>query len=277
MGPALAFAGPAAYAAAMSDAELLAIAERLARAAGAAIMAVRAAGFTVRDKPDHSPVTAADTAAEALILAGLHDATPAIAAIAEEATAAGAQTVAGEQFWLVDPLDGTREFAAGSDDFTVNIGLVRGSRPVLGAVYVPASDEMFTGIVGPDRDSTGAWKQDRSGHRPIATRAMPAAGAVVLASRHHGADAHEAAWLAARPVAQVLRLGSAVKFLRLAEGAADLYPRFGRTMEWDTAAPQAVLEAAGGAVLRADGTRLDYRKPGWDNPAFFCFGQDPSR
>ena len=256
----------------MSDAELLALADRLARAAGAAIMAVRAAGFTVQDKPDHSPVTAADTAAEALILAGLHAAAPAIAAIAEEAMAAGARTVAGEEFWLVDPLDGTREFAAGSDDFTVNIGLVRGNRPVLGAVYVPASDEMFTAIVG-----TGAWKHDRAGHRPITTRAMPAAGAVVLASRHHGADAREAAWLAARPVARVQRLGSAVKFLRLAEGAADLYPRFGRTMEWDTAAPQAVLEAAGGAVLRADGTSLDYRKPGWDNPAFFCFGQDPRR
>ena len=256
----------------MSDTELLALADRLARAAGATIMAVRAAGFTVRDKSDSSPVTAADTAAEALILAGLRQATPAIAAIAEEAMADGAQTVPGERFWLVDPLDGTREFAGGSDDFTVNIGLVQGNRPLLGAVYVPASDEMFTAIVG-----VGAWKQDRSGHRRIASRAPPAAGAVVLASRHHGADSREAAWIADRAVSQVVRMGSAVKFLRIAEGTADLYPRFGRTMEWDTAAPQAVLEAAGGVVLRADETPLEYRKPGWDNPAFFCFGQDPRR
>ncbi len=252
----------------MSDADLLALSVRLARAAGEAILAVRVAGFDVLAKDDTSPVTAADHAAEAVILAGLRAATPEIPVIAEEEMAAGREPDTDQEFWLIDPLDGTREFAMGSDEFTVNVGLVRGGRPVLGATYVPGSDEMFSGIVG-----VGAWKQDAAGHRAIATRAVPAAGAVVLGSRHHGSDTRMEAWLAGRHVADVVNMGSALKFLRLAEGAADWYPRFGRTMEWDTAAPQAVLEAAGGAVLCADGSALGYGKPGWDNPSFFCFGR----
>jgi 3'(2'), 5'-bisphosphate nucleotidase len=257
----------------MSDADLLALAARLARAAGGAILAVRAAGFSVQSKSDRSPVTAADHAAEAVILAGLRAASPEIPVIAEEEMSAGREPATGRQFWLIDPLDGTREFAGGSDEFTVNVGLVRDGRPALAAVYVPGSDEMFGGIVG-----VGAWKQPRgeAGHwRPIATRAVPPQGAVVLASRHHASDHRELDWLAGRKVSAVVNMGSALKFLRLAEGAADLYPRFGRTMEWDTAAPQAVLEAAGGVVLRADGVVLGYGKPGWENPSFFCFGRDP--
>jgi 3'(2'), 5'-bisphosphate nucleotidase len=252
----------------MSDTELLALAACLARAAGDAILQVRATGFDVHSKDDHSPVTAADTAAEAVILQGLRAATPGIPVIAEEEMAAGREPPTEGEFWLIDPLDGTREFAMGSDEFTVNVGLVRQGRPVLGAVYVPGTDEMFSGIVG-----VGAWKDVGHGARPIATRAVPAEGAVVLGSRHHGADTRMEAWLAGRQVAEVVNMGSALKFLRLAEGAADLYPRFGRTMEWDTAAPQAVLEAAGGVVLCADGAALGYGKPGWDNPSFFCFGR----
>jgi len=234
----------------MDDDVLLTLAATLARRAAAAIMAVRAGGFVVENKSDASPVTAADHAAEAVILAGLR----------EPAT--------GDEFWLIDPLDGTREFAAGSDEFTVNIGLVRHGRPVLGAVAVPALDELFGGIVG-----RGAWKETRVGRHAIATRACPEEGATVLASRHHGSDTRLEEYLAGKHVASVVHMGSALKFLRLAEGAADLYPRFGRTMEWDTGAPQAVLEAAGGFVEVVGGAPLGYRKPGWENPAFFCRGR----
>jgi 3'(2'), 5'-bisphosphate nucleotidase len=139
---------------------------------------------------------------------------------------------------------------------------------VLGAVGVPAHGELFGGIVG-----LGAWKRDRAGEHAIRARRLPAAGADVVASRHYAADPRLADYLKGRKVASVTNMGSAVKFCRLAEGAADLYPRFGRTMEWDTGAPQAVLEAAGGAVRTlAGGERLRYGKPGWENPAFVCTG-----
>ena len=253
-----------------TDDDLLGLAADLARRAAALILGVRARGFAVETKPDHSPVTEADHAAEVLIVAGLREATPQIPVIAEEEVAAG-QAVQGRPslFWLVDPLDGTREFAAGTDDFTVNIGLVRDGRAVLGAVGVPALGELFGGIVG-----RHAFKRNGAGERRIAARPVPDAGVTVLASRHHANDGRLREFLAGRQVASVTNIGSAVKFLRVAEGAADLYPRFGRTMEWDTAAPQAVLEAAGGRVLRADdGTPLGYGKEGYENPAFVCVGR----
>jgi 3'(2'), 5'-bisphosphate nucleotidase len=251
----------------MNDHDLLNLAAALATQAGKAIMEIRACGFAVTHKDDASPVTAADHAAESLILAGLRAATPDIPVIAEEEMAAGREPLTGSLFWLIDPLDGTREFANGSNEFTVNVGLIRDGRPVLGAVGVPALDELFTGRLG-----IGAWKRTAVGTHPITTRPCPAEGAVVLASRHHGNDTRLTEWLRDKNVASVIHMGSALKFCRLAEGAADLYPRFGRTMEWDTAAPQAVLEAAGGQVLTMDGASLGYRKPGWDNPAFFCSG-----
>ncbi len=254
----------------MTDDDLLRLAAHLATEAGAAILAVRAEGFAVLRKEDASPVTAADHAAEALILHGLRAATPDIAVIAEEEVAAGQDPAATDAFWLVDPLDGTREFARGSDEFTVNIGLVRGVRAVLGAVYLPASGELFTGIVG-----RGAVKRDATGERAIAARVPPAEGLHVLASRHHGSDTRLDEFLRGRHVASITRSGSALKFCRLAEGAGDLYPRFGRTMEWDTAAPQAVLEAAGGHVCGLDGQPLRYGKPGWENPPFVCSGRQP--
>jgi 3'(2'), 5'-bisphosphate nucleotidase len=252
----------------MRDDDLLELAADLARQAGDAILAVRAGGFVVTSKSDASPVTAADHAAEAIIVAGLRAAAPDIPVVAEEEVADGRLTAPGHQFWLVDPLDGTREFAAGRDSFAVNIGLVRDGRAVLGAVGIPASGEIFGGIVG-----RGAWKQDAAGRRPVQARAMPAAGAIVLASRHHGNDPRLDAFLAGRDVASVVKIGSAVKFVRVAEGAADVYPRFGRTMEWDTAAPQAVLEAAGGRVTLFDGVALTYAKPEWENPPFLCAGR----
>jgi 3'(2'), 5'-bisphosphate nucleotidase len=251
------------------DAALLALATDLATRAGAAILQVRRGGFDVQRKADRSVVTAADHAAEAIIVAGLRAARPDIPVIAEEEVAAGRITAPSAQFWLVDPLDGTREFAGGSDEFAVNIGLVRDGRVVLGVVGVPATDEMFGGIVG-----QGAWKRTPAGVTAIAARLPPDEGLTVLASRHHGDTGQLDAFLAGRRVAQVMNFGSSLKFCRLAEGIADLYPRFGRTMEWDTCAPQAVLEAAGGSVRTLDGAPMGYGKPGWENPYFVCAGQE---
>ncbi len=252
----------------MDDAALLSLAADLARQAGAIILAVRARGFETLSKSDESPVTEADHQAEALIVRGLRAAAPGIPVIAEEEFAAGLDHAPGDTFWLVDPLDGTREFAAGRDEFTVNIGLVRGDSCVLGVVGVPAYGELFGGIVG-----RGAWKRTGAGERAIAARTPPPEGLAVLASRHYASDKRLDAFLQGRTVASVGNIGSALKFCRVAEGAADLYPRFGRTMEWDTAAPQAVLEAAGGQCRDMDGARLRYGKPGWENPPFICTGR----
>ena len=139
---------------------------------------------------------------------------------------------------------------------------------MLGVVGVPALGEMFGGIVG-----RGAWKSVAGRTEPISARRCPQEGLTVLASRHHGDTDRLSAYLDGRPVARTINFGSALKFCRLAEGVADLYPRFGRTMEWDTAAPQAVLEAAGGAVRTLDGAALGYGKPGWENPHFICTGR----
>jgi 3'(2'), 5'-bisphosphate nucleotidase len=252
----------------MSEA-LLTLAVNLAARAAEAILRVRARGFVVDAKGDDSPVTAADREAEALITAGLRAATPDIAVVAEEEVAAGGGAAGMLTGWLVDPLDGTREFAQGTADFTVNIGLVREGMAVLGAVALPGYGEVFGGIVG-----VGAWKQTGGGARvAIGARAAPAEGLTVMASRHYADDPALAAHLAALPVARVVNIGSAVKFCRLAEGVADYYPRLGRTMEWDTAAPQAVLEAAGGSVRTMEGGALRYGKPGWVNPPFMCRGR----
>jgi 3'(2'), 5'-bisphosphate nucleotidase len=252
----------------MNDTALLVLATDLAEQAGAAILSIRARDYKILQKADSSPVTEADQAAEAIIVAGLRAATPDIPVVAEEEVAAGRFTVATEACWLVDPLDGTREFTAGKDEFVVNVGLVRDGRVALGAVFIPALGELFTGIVG-----TGAWKRDRNGTAAIHTRAPPEAGLTVVASRLHGDSARLDGFLAGRKIERLLNFGSALKFCRVAEGVADLYPRFGRTMEWDTAAPQAVLEAAGGRVTGLDGSPLRYCKPGWENPHFIGWGR----
>jgi 3'(2'), 5'-bisphosphate nucleotidase len=253
----------------MTDTDLLELCFTLAREAGDAILAIRARGFETMIKSDSSPVTEADHAAEAIIEAGLRRATPNIPVVAEEAMAGGAATVGGDLFWLVDPLDGTKEFAAGRDDFAVCIGLVRNGRPALGVVGGPAHGALYGGIVG-----QGAVRRDAAGQHAIATRALPEAGVTVIASRSSGRHPRVAPYLASYRVAEWIDMGSALKFCRVAEGAADLYPRFGRTMEWDTAAAQAVLEAAGGAVLDADtGAVLGYGKYGFENPHFVAVGR----
>ncbi len=252
----------------MTDHDILTIAETLAREAAAVILAVRAKGFETLSKSDESPVTEADHKAEALITAGLRAQLPHIPIVAEEEVAAGKITAATDEFWLVDPLDGTREFAAGRDDFAVCIGLIRHGKPALGIVAVPARGTIYGGIVG-----VGAWKDGPEGRHEIRTRATPPEGLAVVASRHYASDPALAAFLGRRKVADLVNIGSAMKFCLVAEGKADFYPRLGRTMEWDTAAPQAVVEAAGGLITLTDGvTPLSYAKPGFENPHFYCGG-----
>lgn len=255
----------------MTDADMLDLAARLARQAADAILAVRRAGIAVQHKPDWSPVTEADTAAEALIVEGLRAALPHIPVVAEEEVAAGRSTEPTAEFWLVDPLDGTKEFAKGLDEFAVCIGLVRNGAPALGVLALPGTGELFGGIVG-----VGAWKEAAPGapRQPIHTRAVPAEGHLVLDSRSHSKPEALAPLLAGRKVAAIQPMGSAAKFARVAEGAADLSPRPGpTTMEWDTAAGQAVIEAAGGAILTEDGTPLRYGKPDWRNVGFIAVGR----
>jgi 3'(2'), 5'-bisphosphate nucleotidase len=256
---------------AMDDAVLLDLATALTEHAATEILAIRHRGFHIARKADDSVVTEADHAAETIILAGLRAALPGCTVVAEEEAASGVVTGATREFWLVDPLDGTREFSTGGDDFAVNIGLVRDGRPILGVVAVPATGEIFGGVVG-----SGAWHQQAGRRTPIGVRRCPAGGLTVVASRHHGDPALLEGFLAGRNVARVVNYGSSLKMCRLAQGQADVYPRFGRTMEWDTGAPQAVLEAAGGSVETLDGQPLRYGKPGWDNPHFVCWGRrDP--
>lgn len=253
----------------MDNTSLLALAFDLAARAGETIMAVRAHGFDTMHKADASPVTIADQQAEALIVAGLRAATPDVPVVAEEEVAGGYVPPPAAGFWCVDPLDGTREFTAGRDDFAVCIGLVRDGRPVLGVVGAPAKGVIYGGILG-----GGAVKRSAAGEQPIGARHPPAEGIAVVASRYHGKDARMAPFLAERHVGSVVNIGSALKFCLLAEGLADLYPRFGTTMEWDTCAAQAVLEAAGGSVRVVEGGQvLRYGKPGWVNPHFYATGR----
>ena len=253
----------------MTDAQLLDLALDLAVRAGAVIMTVRARGFVTHAKADESPVTAADHEAEALIVDALRAHAPQIPVIAEEEMAAGKLPRDAEGYWLVDPLDGTREFSKGRDDFCVCIGLVRHGAPVLGAICAPVSGVVWGGLLG-----AGALRRDAQGTRAIAARLAPAAGLTVVASRHHADETRLRPFLDGRAVAEVVNMGSALKFCRVAEGLADLYPRFGTTMEWDTAAAQAIVEAAGGQVLdMASRQRLAYGKPDWRNGDFLCTGR----
>jgi len=255
----------------MDDHALLALAVRLAEQAGAAILAVRARGFAVEQKLDLSPVTEADRAAEAIIVAGLRAALPDVPVIAEEEVAAGKVTPASAASlcWLVDPLDGTKEFLAGRDEFTVNIALIRNGLTALGVVASPGTGELWAGIVG-----RGAWKSNADGRHSIEARLPPPEGLTVMASRSHS-DHRLNDYLATLKVALIDYAGSSLKLCRIAEGTADLYPRLGRTMEWDIAAAQAVLEAAGGSVHTLDGEKLRYGKPGWENPHFVAYGRRP--
>jgi 3'(2'), 5'-bisphosphate nucleotidase len=249
-------------------AALLAELTPLIRDAGRVIMEIYATDFDVTRKGDASPVTAADERAEAVILAGLARIAPGIPVVAEEEVAAGRVPEVGERFWLVDPLDGTKEFISRNGEFTVNIALVERGRPVLGLVFAPAVGRLFGGAEG-----QGAWVEDPGGRRTITTRAVPAAGLTVVASRSHGDEAALDAFLAGRTVASRTNAGSSLKLCLVAAGEADVYPRLGRTMEWDIAAGDAVLRAAGGIVNTVAGPVLQYGKPGFDNPHFAAWGR----
>lgn len=244
--------------------------ERLARSAGALILEVYGTDFAVRGKDDQSPVTEADERAEKLILAGLRAMAPQVPIVAEEAVAAGHVPEVGELFWLVDPLDGTKEFISRNGEFTVNIALIHNGAPVLGVVLAPALGpvgRLFAGDV-----ARGAWVEDAAGRRAIHCRAVPPEGLTVVASRSHGDATALEAFLAGRTVAALANAGSSLKLCLVAAGEADLYPRLGRTMEWDIAAGHAVLLAAGGAVRDLSGQPLRYGKPGFDNPHFAASG-----
>ena len=249
--------------------DLLGPVVRLARAAAVEILRCRATGIEVRIKADSSPLTEADEAAERIIVPALRALTPDIPVIAEEEVArAGTIPSAAARFWLVDPLDGTKEFVANRDYFTVNVALIEHARPILGVVAAPAMARIFSGIPG-----FGAWlSDDGAPEREIRCRPMPDDGAVVVASYSHDDPADVARLIRNVPVKDTHRLGSALKFGLLACGEADLYPRIGPTMEWDTAAGQAVLIAAGGSVTTHDGAELAYGKPGFLNPGFIARG-----
>jgi 3'(2'), 5'-bisphosphate nucleotidase len=247
---------------------LLAEVEALARRAGDLILAIYASDFAVDRKEDASPVTLADEAAERLIVPALQALTPSWPVVAEEAHSRGESPLASPVFWLVDPLDGTREFVSRNGEFTVNIALVEDGLPVLGVVHVPVPGTVYAGVVG-----QGAWMTDGHGaRRRIECRTVPSAGLAMACSRSHGDEAALAQWLKGRGVATRLEAGSALKFGMLAAGEADVYPRFGRTMEWDTAAGHAVLRAAGGEVTDREGLVLRYGKPGFENPDFIAWG-----
>lgn len=242
----------------------------IALAAGEAILGYYgpAADASLRRKADASPVTIADEAAERLILDRLVLLTPDIPTVSEEAHHAGlAPRDVGRRFWLVDPLDGTKEFLKRNDEFTVNIALIEDRRPVLGVVYAPALERLYVGA-GP-----GTAEERRGGaRRPIAARLPPAEGLTVVASRSHLDEQMLGRFLAGHKVSQTRNAGSSLKFCLIAAGEADLYPRLGRTMEWDTAAGHAVLAAAGGRVTVLDGADLAYGKPGFENPHFVARG-----
>lgn len=242
--------------------------ERIARSAGDLILGIYATDFAVRGKGDQSPVTEADERAEALILPALRALAPEIPIVAEEAVAAGSVPEVGSLFWLVDPLDGTKEFISRNGEFTVNIALIQDGTPVLGVVLAPALGRLFSGDVG-----RGAWLEDAAGRRAIRCRPVPEEGLTVVASRSHGDAAALDSFLAGRKVAALANAGSSLKLCLIAAGEADLYPRLGRTMEWDIAAGNAVLLAAGGAVRDLAGQSLRYGKPGFDNPHFAAWGE----
>jgi 3'(2'), 5'-bisphosphate nucleotidase len=246
-----------------------------AQRAGGAIMVVFATDFAVRDKVDASPVTVADETAEKIILADLAAIAPDIPVVAEEAVAAGKVPVIADRFFLVDPLDGTKEFVARRDEFTVNVALIENGEPVLGVVFAPARRELFWGDVRAGK--AGHIDADPDGTMPsmgtsIAVRQAPAAGLTAVASRSHRTPETDAL-LANYPVVEFRSIGSSLKFCLVAAGEADIYPRIGTTMEWDTAAGHAVLAAAGGSVTGLDGEPFVYGKPGFRNGNFIARGR----
>ena len=250
--------------------ELTAIIARAAQA-----VRDRSATSALRSKPDGSPVTAADDAAEAVICDGLKALLPGVPIIAEEAASRHKPDMAigqGGGYFLVDPLDGTREFVAGRDEYTINIALMGAGSPVLGLIAAPALGLLWRGIVGSRAERMALGGGASSQPAPIRTRPRPSRDAVIMLSRSH-LDARTRAYVDDLAPAKVLQCGSSLKFCRVAEAAADLYPRLAPTRDWDVAAGHAIVKAAGGEVTAPDGSPLRYGTPDLAIPAFIASGQ----
>jgi 3'(2'), 5'-bisphosphate nucleotidase len=246
----------------------------IVRDAGTQIMRVYDGPVNATLKADQSPLTEADLAAHRTIVAGLHELTPRLPVVSEEGGLAdAAERAQWDAYWLVDPLDGTKEFLARNGEFTVNLALIEGGRPTLGVVGVPARAQLFVGDVRRQL----AQRIDADGRRDLRTRPYGGGAPVVVASRRHGGEELERVIKAMEGALGPLELrsvGSALKLCILAEGQADLYPRLAPTSEWDTGAAHAVLDAAGGAVLQLGGEPLAYNKADILNPKFVAVG-DP--
>ncbi len=240
---------------------------RIARAAGVVVMKHYEAGCEARVKSDRSPVTDADEEAEKLILAELAKEFPGVPVVAEEEAAAGRIAKVGSRFFLVDPVDGTKEFVKRGGEFTVNIGEIVDGRPVAGVVFAPAIGRLFVGGEG-----DGAFELHGGEIRAIAARVPAADGLVAVSSRSHP-DAKTAEYLGRLNIKGQTNAGSSLKFCLVAAGEADIYPRAGTTMEWDTAAGHAVLAAAGGGVTDWNGAPFVYGKPGFENGPFIARGR----
>jgi 3'(2'), 5'-bisphosphate nucleotidase len=243
--------------------------------AGKVIMAVRASDSGARRKPDGSPVCRADLEAEKLILAQLAAIMPNVPVIAEESFAPDCGGPMPDRFLLVDPLDGTREFLDGYKDFTVNIALIEAGSPVVGAICAPALDQVYVAgatALAADLAAGGTLRAMKA----IATSPVPGSGLRAIASRSHMNPQTEH-WLSEQSVVELQRAGSSLKFCLIARGDADVYPRIAATMEWDTAAGHAVLNAAGGCVIGLDGSPLRYgkRDAGFKNGGFIAWGRKP--
>ena len=254
------------------DASWLGEVVSIARRAGREILDVYGTNFETRSKADDSPLTEADLRAHRLIVAALAALQPRLPVLSEEsADIPWNERRDWQRYWLVDPLDGTKEFVSRNGEFTVNIALVDGHRPVLGVVHVPVSDTTYSGIPG-----QGAWREANDRARvSIGVRRLARSPLRVLGSRSHGSPALELALGALGPH-ELRPAGSSIKLCLIADGSADLYPRLGPTSEWDIAAGQAVVEAAGGQVVRlSDGQALCYNaQEGYLNPDFLAYG-DP--
>jgi len=249
-------------------------------AAAAAVLAARSGSLDTRTKPDLTPVTAADHAAEAVILDALARLLPGMCIVSEEAAGRAPPQRIPDSFVLVDPLDGTREFIAGRDEFTINLAIVADGRPRLGIVAAPAHGLLWRGLEGRGAErlrlSPGAPASAAQARSPIRTRPAPPSGLIAAISRSH-LDPQTQAYLARLPISDRRACGSAVKFCQVAEGCADVYARLSPTCEWDVAAGHAVLAAAGGVVNTPEGAPVSYGRmaENFGVPAFIAWG-DPS-
>lgn len=257
----------------MAQHEWMAEVVRLAQRAGDEILSVYGEQFEVTHKSDQSPLTLADLRSHEIIMRGLHALTPDVPVLSEEASDIPyEQRRQWPRYWLVDPLDGTKEFVSRNGEFTVNIALIENHVPTLGVVHVPVTSTTYTGAAG-----VGAFRKvDAEAAQPVRVRTPAASPLRIVGSRSHRGDSLDQ-YLPRLAPYELIAVGSSLKFCLIAEGNADFYPRFGPTSEWDTAAAQAIVEAAGGAVIKTDGEGLRYNtKAELLNPHFLVYG-DRSR